>query len=122
MKIFKLFWSENGDYMKHQYCGSWSNTKSVTLNGSENVMEEIFNHKKAALSKYINESFFDKDKQEAIETFLQLKTNFDNSPKNTGNFKNLKAQNGPKEQNKDQHKDQHKIDKKGILLSLTKFF
>ena len=115
MRIFKMFWSENGDYMKHQYCGSWSNTKSVTLNGSENVMEEIFNHKKAALSKYINESFFDKDKQEAIETFLQLKDNFDDSPKNTDSFKNLKVNKGLKDQ-KDQQKDLkdlNKVEKKG---------
>ena len=35
MKIFKEFWSENGDYMSYQYAGTPSTSTNVTMNGNE---------------------------------------------------------------------------------------
>ena len=73
MKIFKIFWSENGDYLKFQYSGTLLNNKSVTFKGGENYIEKIYNHKVANLGKYIK-NFNTFNLQQSIDTLLLIKS------------------------------------------------
>jgi len=71
MRIFKDFWSENGDFISYQYAGTPSTSTNVTLNGSEGGIMAIFQHKMVSLSRYYIGNFKDESKQRAIEIFLQ---------------------------------------------------
>ncbi len=70
MKVFKEFWSENGDYISFQYAGS-STTTHVTNGGTEGGVPEILNHKFICPSKYYIGKFKDEKKQKALEVFLK---------------------------------------------------
>jgi len=74
MKVFKIFWSENGDYISMQYAGTPSTSTNVTLNGSEGGIEAIFQHKMVSINRYFIGNYHDEMKQKAFDLVLQRTT------------------------------------------------